>query len=259
MNTLELKNISCKSNNKKCINDLSFKLRKGRTLSILSSSYKSLIANIIDNKVKFNGSYKINGVEIVKANDYLVNRFVKVIYNDKIDLDKKVVDFLFDSLNGMDYSLEQIENRVKKIVDYFNLDVLDYKLGQLNDDKYYLVKIIGGYLKECDYIVFDNILCYVNNNDLDNVFAYAKSKKMSIINITVSLKEAMKSDYNIYLYNGNIVMEGTWKSCFSEEKILKRLGYELPFMYDLSLQLSYYKVLDGPCIDSGELINKIWN
>ena len=259
MNTLELKNITYKFNNKKCINDISFKLRKGKSLSILSSDYKTIIANIIENKINYKGIYKINGVEIVKINDYLVNRFVKVIYNDKTDLDKKVVDYLFDALDGMDYSLEQIESRVKKIVDYFELDVLDYKLGQLNDDKYYLVKIIGGYLKEVDYIVFDNILCYLNEYDMDKVFSYSKYKKMSIINITVSLKEAMKSDYNVFLYDGSIVMEGTWMSCFSEEKLLKRLGFELPFLYDLSLQLYYYKVLDGPCIDFGELINKIWN
>ena len=54
-------------------------------------------------------------------------------------------------------------------------------------------------------------------------------------------------------------MEGDILSCLKEEKLIKRLGFKLPFMFDLSLQLNYYEVLDNVYLDKDKMIEKIWN
>ena len=53
-------------------------------------------------------------------------------------------------------------------------------------------------------------------------------------------------------------MEGEVLSCLKEEKLLKRLGYKLPFIYDLSLQLNYYEVINKIYLDNKSLEEAVW-
>ena len=62
----------------------------------------------------------------------------------------------------------------------------------------------------------------------------------------------------LVLYNGKVVMEGSMMSCLLEEKLLKRLGYNLPFYVDLSLQLNYYEILKNIYMDKESMVDAIW-
>ena len=53
-------------------------------------------------------------------------------------------------------------------------------------------------------------------------------------------------------------MEGDVLSCLKEERLIKRLGFKLPFLFDLSLQLNYYEVLDDIYLDFKSMENAIW-
>ena len=53
-------------------------------------------------------------------------------------------------------------------------------------------------------------------------------------------------------------VEGPVVSVLKEEKILKNLGFSLPFIYDLSLQLNYYGLIDSIYLDEKVLVDKLW-
>ena len=72
------------------------------------------------------------------------------------------------------------------------------------------------------------------------------------------VNDVFNSEYIVFIYKGKIAMEGEVLSCLKEEKLIKRLGYKLPFMYDLSLQLNYYDVLDDIYLDYKDMENAIW-
>ena len=54
-------------------------------------------------------------------------------------------------------------------------------------------------------------------------------------------------------------MEGSKEGVLKEEKILKRIGFGLPFVVDLSVQLKLYKVLDKVYFDMESLVKDLWN
>jgi hypothetical protein len=54
------------------------------------------------------------------------------------------------------------------------------------------------------------------------------------------------------------MLEGSTLSVLKEEKLLKRLGYKLPFVVDLSLQLNAYNLIDSIFLDEEVLVNKLW-
>ena len=222
MNTLELKNISFSYDDIQVFKDLSIKVKKGHNISIIGNiaSGKTTLTNIFNYSIKTNGEYIINGVEVVKENDYVIDRYINTLsITNKYD-NKKVIDLIFDKL-GDDNSED-----IKNVVSYFKIDdYLNNKINELSYELKYYILIIINLLDKDKYLI------------LDDVF---------------------NSEYIVFIYKGKIAMEGEVLSCLKEEKLIKRLGYKLPFMYDLSLQLNYYDVLDDIYLDYKDMENAIW-
>lgn len=255
MNTLELKNISFSYDDIQVFKDLSIKVKKGHNISIIGNiaSGKTTLTNIFNYSIKTNGEYIINGVEVVKENDYVINRYINTLsITNKYD-NKKVIDLIFDKL-GDDNSED-----IKNVVSYFKIDdYLNNKINELSYELKYYILIIINLLDKDKYLILDDVLCYLNNNHIKKVYSYAKKNKVTIINISSRLDDVFNSEYIVFIYKGKIAMEGEVLSCLKEEKLIKRLGYKLPFMYDLSLQLNYYDVLDDIYLDYKDLENAIW-
>lgn len=262
MGFIELKNISASYVNKNVINDFSFKLNKGNNITILGGigTGKTTLVNILNGDFKFDGEYIINGVEIVKPNAYLIKRFVSVLENKKFKSTRKVVDLLFDALDGKDYDSLKEEKMVKAIVKCFEIDnILDERVNTLDYHYRFYVLIIAALLKKRDYLVFDDVLCHLNNDEVSKIFSYAKKSKISIINFTSNIKESLYGNYLILLYDKKVAMEGDTLSTMKEERLLKRVGFNLPFMIDLSTQLNYYEIIDDIYLNKDEMVKKIWN
>lgn len=84
-------------------------------------------------------------------------------------------------------------------------------------------------------------------------------RNISFINITSKVEDAVFSDY-IFVYDSeDLVLEGNMESVLKEEKILKRIGFGLPFAVDLSIQLGFYDVLDKVYYNVQDLVEALWN
>lgn len=84
-------------------------------------------------------------------------------------------------------------------------------------------------------------------------------RNISFINITSKVEDAVLSDYIFVYDNEDLVLEGNMESVLKEEKILKRLGFGLPFTVDLSIQLGFYDVLDKVYYNVQDLVEALWN
>ena len=262
MGTLELNNISASYINNKVIDNFSFKINKGSNISILGgiATGKTTLVNILGGSAKYDGEYIINGVSITKPNTYLIKRFISIVENKKMDNNRKVVDLLFDSLDGKDYDSSKEEKTVKSIIKFFDIDnLLDSRINSLEYNYRFYVMIIAALLKKNDYLVLDDVLCHLNNLEVNKIFTYAKKIKISIINFTSNINETLYGEYLILLYNKKIAMEGETFATLKEERLLKRIGFSLPFMVDLSTQLNYYEIIDDFYLDQEEMLKMIWN
>ena len=64
--------------------------------------------------------------------------------------------------------------------------------------------------------------------------------------------------YLVVMGKNGILMEGPTLAVLKEEKIMKRLGFSLPFFIDLSLQLQSYDLIDDIYLDGKELTERLW-
>jgi len=76
-----------------------------------------------------------------------------------------------------------------------------------------------------------------------------EKENISIIFTSNNLTDCLLSDYLYLLDNGKVVIEGIPVSVMKEEKIINRLGLDLPFMIDLSSKLIFYELLNEIILD----------
>ena len=171
-----------------------------------------------------------------------------IIINSRgLDIDVKVNEFLKASKFDM------------KLLDYFNLhEYLNTYLSDLQVEDQLYIKLVSMIFKAEQTIIFDDVLSYLSEERKKTLIRYIFDKNIKYINFTSDVEEVIFSNYLIVLSKDGVAIEGKVKSVLSEEKILKRLGFSLPVVFDISLQLKAYGLIDKPYIDMKKLVNDLW-
>lgn len=108
-------------------------------------------------------------------------------------------------------------------------------------------------------IVFNEIWYYLSKEEKSELLEILKRRNVSFVNITSNVEDVIYSDYVIVYDDDKKILEGNKEMVLRNEKILKRLGYGIPFVVDLSIQLNYYDIFDTVYYDMDKLTEALWN
>lgn len=72
------------------------------------------------------------------------------------------------------------------------------------------------------------------------------------------MEDVLYSDYVLCLYDGISAIDGKTLDVLEQEKILKRLGFSLPFYIDLSIQLQLYGLISKNYLSKEEMVKNLW-
>lgn len=108
-------------------------------------------------------------------------------------------------------------------------------------------------------IVFNEIWYYLSKEEKSELLEILKRRNVSFVNITSNVEDVIYSDYVIVYDDDKKILEGNKEMVLRNEKLLKRLGYGIPFVVDLSIQLNYYDVFDTVYYDMDKLTEALWN
>lgn len=109
-----------------------------------------------------------------------------------------------------------------------------------------------------NFIVFNDAIRTLSQPERERFFNNMEEKQIHFVNITSNVEEVLFAHELIVIKDGEIVLQGSTFSVLKEERTLKHLGYSLPFVVDLSLQLNAYNVIDSIFLDEEMLVNKLW-
>ena len=135
---------------------------------------------------------------------------------------------------------------------------MNKRLNEISESLEKLILVCKSLIKEPKIIFVDNIFSFMDEKDLKKIYSYTKKNKITIVNVSNNIEEALKYDYMIVLDKGQIVMEGKTRQILLQEKILKRLGIGLPFYIDLSIQLKLYGLIDNIRLSKEDLVEDLW-
>ena len=115
-------------------------------------------------------------------------------------------------------------------------------------------------IKELDKIVLFNALHLLSRNNIDKLIEYLKESNKEFIIITNNMEEVMYTDYLIVIDESeSILIEGKTKLVSEESKLLKRLGFDLPFYFEMSNLLMDYGLIDNVYDNKDDLVGALWN
>lgn len=203
-----------------------------------------------------NSLYKLKikneNVTIILADDILRNSLVNKMFLSGINVialsNKLYTNNLRDELKRLDLNDEVVKTlNCDRIID------TDFKSLSMQDLAY--VHIIIGLSKLPKVILLYDILTYLKKDDKDKVIEFLKQRNITIINFTSCEEEFLYLENMIIIDGNKVIMEGLTKEVLKNEKVIRRLGFNLPFVVDLSTQLKLYGVLDKYYYDTEELVD----
>ena len=115
-------------------------------------------------------------------------------------------------------------------------------------------------IKELDKIVLFNALHLLSRNNIDKLIEYLKESNKEFIIITNNMEDVMYTDYLIVIDESeSILIEGKTKLVLEESKLLKRLGFDLPFYFEMSNLLMDYGLIDNVYDNKDDLVGALCN
>ena len=108
-------------------------------------------------------------------------------------------------------------------------------------------------------VIFNESLSSLSNKEKKEIFDLLDKQNINYVNITSNIEDALFGDYIIVYDEDMKVLEGNKEMVLKNEKLLKKLGFGVPFVVDLSIQLMYYDILDKVYFDVDNLLEALWN
>ena len=262
MGNIKLKNLNFSYNDDILVfKDVNFTLRKNKTLSIIGSSNsgKTTVLKILNGELEYQGEVVINGVLVNSDNFDALRKCIAVVFKDTNTLADIVQDELRYPLENMNLSPEEIRERISEINEYFGINkILKNNINSLTLNDRTLVKILSYAIMIPSYLALDDLLIDLNIRTKILLLNYLNSKHITLINVTTNMEDVLYTDYVLCLYNGINALDGKTLDVLKNEKILKRLGLDLPFMIDLSIQLQLYGLIHKNYLNMEALVNDLW-
>lgn len=231
MNSIIVKNLSFSYDNQIIFKNFNMTLNNYKTYSIMGTSGvgKSTLAKIIAGIIPYDGEVLINN-ELSSDKITLVNEEVNV-----------------NNINELE---------IASLLIYF--DVEDLKNKELSKKDKMVIAIINALSLKREVLILDNIFNYLDSSFKKKLIKYLKDKKITLINIVSNEEDTLYTDYLVVLYDKGIDIEGPTLAVFKEEKLIRRLGFNLPFYVDLSIQLELYGLLDDIYLNKEAMVKNIW-
>ena len=144
-----------------------------------------------------------------------------------------------------------------KILDSYNCLELTDKKELTNTDEV-KINILKSLCSDKEVIVFYDILNYIDNKMKGKLMKELIKQDKIIINYTTEIEETLYLDYLIIVHENKVIMEGQTKEVLNEEKIIKKLGFNMPLITELSSGLKYYSVVNKKYYDIESLVEDLW-
>lgn len=242
--------------------EMSFGAMSGDFITILGEKNKEIIDNLM---------YKT-------PNEFIVLNYAKIT-NKTLDKLRRLVEFssfsMFETFlaetvrDELAYSLESLAvpkhemiERIESISIMMGLTkLLEKSPKSLSDSAKVKLSIAEALITNPRVLVIDNMLSLLDENDKEKVYKalkqYTKNNGI-ILNFTTQIEETLLGTDIIITDKTKVLLSGKTMSVLNEEKLMKRLGYNLPFIIQLNKYLKDYELIRNYNLSYESLVNSIW-
>ena len=264
---LEINNLIFRYKNKFIYNDFSICIERGSWTTIAgpNGSGKTTLVKILSGLVKSYANINVFGKPLNKENTLDIRKEMGFVFDnpDNFFACETVEDELAFSLENLAESPKTIKKKIDEISKLLKIEkFLKENPYDLSGGEKQKVAIACALMLEPRILVLDEAFNMIDINEKEEILKilneYNKKRKVTILMLTHDLKEASYSDRLVILNEGKIVIDGPYKDVFSEERVMRKIGLEVPFFIELCQKLRVYEILDEITSNLEGLVDKIW-
>ena len=261
MSNIRISELSFSYSDKEVFSNLNFTLRKDKTLSIIgpSGSGKTTLLRILNGELPYEGKIVVSNIGVSNDNFEELRSKIAVVYNNNEYFNELVKDELRFSLENLNISPKEIKERIGELDEFFGIKkIFNKPIEILSINDKVLVKILSYAIYYPEYLAIDDLLIYLNERTKILLLNYLNYKNIKLIMVTSNVEDTLFTDYTLVLYNKINAIDGKTLEVLKEEKILKRLGLNIPFYLDLSIQLKLYGLINKTYLNKEDLVKHLW-
>ncbi len=267
MNIIEINNLTFRYDKKFIYDDFSLNIKRGTWVTIAgpNGAGKTTLVKIIAGLVKTYSDVKVFGNKINRKNISEIRREIGFVFDnpDNFFACETVEDELAFSLENMAVYPSTINKKIKEISHLLKIEnILKENPYNLSGGEKQKVALGCALMLEPTILVLDEALMMVDINERDKLYKILKEynlkKRVTIISFTHNLEEAIYSDRLVVLNQGKIVVDGSFPVVFDEERVMRKIGLEVPFSVELSQKLRLYNLVDKIYLIPERLVDEIW-
>lgn len=261
MSNIRISELSFSYSDKEVFSNLNFTLRKDKTLSIIgpSGSGKTTLLRILNGELPYEGKIVVSNIVVSNDNFEELRSKIAVVYNNNEYFNELVKDELRFSLENLNISPKEIKERISELDEFFGIKkIFNKPIEILSSNDKVLVKILSYAIYYPEYLAIDDLLIYLNERTKILLLNYLNYKNIKLIMVTSNVEDTLFTDYTLVLYNKINAIDGKTLEVLKEEKILKRLGLNIPFYLDLSIQLKLYGLINKTYLNKEDLVKHLW-
>lgn len=232
--SIEFKNVSFSYEDKKVLDNISFKMNKGESLGILglTGSGKTTLVNLIPRLYDYDeGHIYIDGVELKEIDKHIIRDRTAVVMQEPFLFNRSVRENV--SFKNPLISFDKIEAACR-IAD-IERDILSFEKGydtivgekgvSVSGGQRQRMAIARALLDEAAIIIFDDSLSAVDTQTDINIRKAigTMNKKASKIIISHRISSLMDCDRIIVISGGRIIEDGSHKELLHNNKMYRRI------------------------------------
>lgn len=267
MNIIEINNLTFRYDNKFIYDNFSLNIERGTwvTLAGPNGAGKTTLVKILAGLVKTYSDVKVLGKKIDRKSIYDIRKEIGFVFDnpDNFFACETVEDELAFSLENMAVWPSTIKKKINEVSSLLGLEsILKENPYNLSGGEKQKVALACALMLEPRILVLDEALMMVDIGQRDKLLKilkdYNKKKRVTIISFTHNLEEAIYSDRLVVLNQGKIVVDGAFPEVFDEERVMRKIGLEVPFSVELSQKLRIYKLVDKIHLSLERLVDEVW-
>ena len=142
---------------------------------------------------------------------------------------------------------------------YFDMDhIINEKTKDLSTRDKAFIKILSLLIMNPLILGIDKLLTYLNEEQKLKIIRYAKEHKITILNVTSDKEELLLGTEIVILEKALVKKHDKTKVILADEKLLASVGFELPFIINLSNGLNLYELTNKNHYDFKSLVGEVW-
>lgn len=270
MNEIEVKNLNFSYDETgETLSNVSFSIEKGTYTTIVghNGSGKSTLAKLLV------GLLKPNSGEIIVQGTTLTNKTVKNI-RGKISLVFQNPDNQFIGATVEDDIAFGLENRrvpskempemVKEFAKKVGMDeFLVKEPSALSGGQKQRVAIAGALALSPEIIIFDEATSMLDPKGKREILQLIRKMReansnITVVSITHDIEEAYQSDKVIIISKGKVALEGNPKEILSDEKTMKELRLDVPFVLEMKSKLKDIGIDLNKTESIDDIVEAVW-